>query len=45
MTGTTDGRYVRRVGPAPGQPLPLVLSVPGERPPGEGNGRSPTKEP
>lgn len=29
----TDGRYVRRVGPAPGQPLPLVLSVPGERPP------------
>ncbi|NES14197.1 diguanylate cyclase [Micromonospora sp. PPF5-6] len=30
----TDGRYVRRVGPSPGQPLPLVLSVPGERPPG-----------
>ncbi|MCW3841867.1 diguanylate cyclase [Micromonospora yasonensis] len=29
----TDGRYVRRVGPSPGQPLPLVLSVPGERPP------------
>ncbi|GAA1899886.1 GGDEF domain-containing protein [Asanoa iriomotensis] len=25
---TTDGRIVRRVGPAPGQPLPLVLSVP-----------------
>ncbi|MET8832652.1 diguanylate cyclase [Micromonospora sp. NPDC004540] len=34
VTGTTDGRYVRRVGPSPGQPLPLVLSVPGERPPG-----------
>ncbi|MEV0155305.1 diguanylate cyclase [Micromonospora sp. NPDC050686] len=31
---TTDGRYVRRVGPSPDQPLPLVLSVPGERPPG-----------
>ncbi|MFE9689000.1 diguanylate cyclase [Micromonospora sp. NPDC005806] len=31
---TADGRYVRRVGPAPGQPLPLVLSVPGELPPG-----------
>ncbi|SBT51601.1 GGDEF domain-containing protein [Micromonospora auratinigra] len=30
---TGDGRYVRRVGPVPGQPLPLVLSVPGERPP------------
>lgn len=27
--GETDtGRYVRRVGPSPGQPLPLVLSVP-----------------
>ncbi|GIF70614.1 GGDEF domain-containing protein [Asanoa siamensis] len=25
---TSDGRVVRRVGPAPGQPLPLVLSVP-----------------
>ncbi|MEV0713085.1 diguanylate cyclase [Asanoa sp. NPDC050611] len=25
---TTDGRVVRRVAPAPGQPLPLVLSVP-----------------
>ncbi|WP_167537081.1 sensor domain-containing diguanylate cyclase [Micromonospora terminaliae] len=34
VTGTADGRYVRRVGPAPGQPLALVLSVPGERPPG-----------
>ncbi|SCG43836.1 GGDEF domain-containing protein [Micromonospora inositola] len=34
VTATADGRYVRRVGPAPGQPLPLVLSVPGERPPG-----------
>ncbi|RZU73131.1 diguanylate cyclase (GGDEF)-like protein [Micromonospora kangleipakensis] len=34
VTETGDGRYVRRVGPAPGQPLPLVLSVPGERPPG-----------
>ncbi|MFE9959417.1 diguanylate cyclase [Micromonospora sp. NPDC005299] len=34
VTGTVDGRYVRRIGPAPGQPLPLVLSVPGERPPG-----------
>ncbi|MFC0029078.1 diguanylate cyclase [Micromonospora chaiyaphumensis] len=34
VTGTADGRYVRRVGPAPGQPLALVLSVPGERPAG-----------
>ncbi|GGR64037.1 hypothetical protein GCM10010169_03590 [Micromonospora fulviviridis] len=34
VTGTAGGRYVRRVGPSPGQPLPLVLSVPGERPPG-----------
>ncbi|TYC23981.1 diguanylate cyclase [Micromonospora sp. MP36] len=34
VTETVDGRYVRRVGPSPGQPLPLVLSVPGERPPG-----------
>ncbi|WP_406046401.1 diguanylate cyclase [Micromonospora sp. NBC_00898] len=34
VTETADGRYVRRAGPAPGQPLPLVLSVPGERPPG-----------
>ncbi|MDR7280617.1 GGDEF domain-containing protein [Catenuloplanes atrovinosus] len=24
-----DGRYVRRLGPAPGQPLPLAVSVPG----------------
>ncbi|WP_329018868.1 diguanylate cyclase [Micromonospora rifamycinica] len=29
VTATPDGRYVRRLGPAPGQPLPLVLSVPG----------------
>ncbi|MFI5833898.1 diguanylate cyclase [Micromonospora sp. NPDC051300] len=34
VAGTGDGRYVRRVGPSPGQPLPLVLSVPGQRPPG-----------
>ena len=34
VTETTDGRYVRRVGPSPGQPLPLVLSVPADRPPG-----------
>ncbi|MFJ8582737.1 diguanylate cyclase [Micromonospora sp. NPDC093277] len=34
VTETTEGRYVRRLGPSPGQPLPLVLSVPGERPPG-----------
>ncbi|SCL61961.1 GGDEF domain-containing protein [Micromonospora chersina] len=34
VADTADGRYVRRVGPSPGQPLPLVLSVPGERPPG-----------
>ncbi|MEU8259116.1 diguanylate cyclase [Micromonospora sp. NPDC048999] len=33
VTETGDGRYVRRLGPSPGQPLPLVLSVPGERPP------------
>ncbi|MEH1015544.1 diguanylate cyclase [Micromonospora sp. CPCC 206060] len=31
---TADGRYVRRVGPSPGQPLPLVLSVPAEHPQG-----------
>ncbi|MEO3778541.1 diguanylate cyclase [Micromonospora sp. B11E3] len=31
---TADGRYVRRAGPAPGQPLPLVLSVRSEQPPG-----------
>ncbi|MEH1166664.1 diguanylate cyclase [Micromonospora sp. CPCC 205539] len=34
VTETTEGRYVRRVGPSIGQPLPLVLSVPSERPPG-----------
>ncbi|WP_432903056.1 diguanylate cyclase [Micromonospora matsumotoense] len=34
VTATPDGRYVRRLGPAPGQPLPLVLSVAGERPSG-----------
>ncbi|MEU2611353.1 diguanylate cyclase [Micromonospora sp. NPDC007271] len=34
VTETSDGRYVRRLGPSPGQPLPLVLSVPGERSPG-----------
>ncbi|GIJ19461.1 GGDEF domain-containing protein [Micromonospora lutea] len=34
VTGTTDGRYVRRAGPAIGQPLPLVLSVPSDQPPG-----------
>ncbi len=34
VAGTGDGRYVRRVGPSSGQPLPLVLSVPGERPAG-----------
>ncbi|MFI6130370.1 diguanylate cyclase [Micromonospora sp. NPDC051141] len=33
VAGTGDGRYVRRVGPNPGQPLPLVLSVPARRPP------------
>jgi len=31
---TAGGRYVRRVGPDPGQPLPLVLSTPGDGPPG-----------
>ncbi|MFI7607011.1 diguanylate cyclase [Micromonospora sp. NPDC049366] len=31
---TDDGRFVRRIGPSSGQPLPLVLSVPSERPPG-----------
>ncbi|MFR9777077.1 diguanylate cyclase [Micromonospora sp. MS34] len=30
----SEGRYLRRVGPSRGQPLPLVLSVSGERPPG-----------
>ncbi|RKN43549.1 sensor domain-containing diguanylate cyclase [Micromonospora endolithica] len=34
VAGTSDGRYVRRVGPSAGQPLPLVLSVPSDRPPG-----------
>ncbi|MEV7329297.1 diguanylate cyclase [Micromonospora sp. NPDC093244] len=34
VTETHDGRYVRRIGPSSGQPLPLVLSVPSERPPG-----------
>ncbi|MEU6077044.1 diguanylate cyclase [Micromonospora sp. NPDC047074] len=34
VTETADGRYVRRIGPSSGQPLPLVLSVPSERPPG-----------
>ena len=34
VTETADGRYVRRLGPSAGQPLPLVLSVPRERPPG-----------
>ncbi|WP_199562433.1 diguanylate cyclase, partial [Micromonospora deserti] len=33
VTETTDGRYVRRVGPSSGQPLPLVLSVPSDQPP------------
>jgi diguanylate cyclase (GGDEF)-like protein len=31
---TADGRFVRRVGPAAGQPLPLVLSVPAGEPQG-----------
>ncbi|MEU7798307.1 diguanylate cyclase [Micromonospora arborensis] len=31
---TNEGRYVRRIGPSDGQPLPLVVSVPSERPPG-----------
>ncbi|MEH0841699.1 diguanylate cyclase [Micromonospora sp. CPCC 205711] len=34
VTETRDGRYVRRLDPTSGQPLPLVLSVSGERPPG-----------
>ncbi|MFY1598022.1 diguanylate cyclase [Micromonospora sp. WMMD737] len=34
VTETPDGRYVRLVGPSSGQPLPLVLSVPSERPRG-----------
>lgn len=31
---TETGRYVQRVGPSPGQPLPLVLSVPRNQPQG-----------
>ncbi|MGB2568117.1 diguanylate cyclase [Micromonospora citrea] len=34
VTETPDGRYARRLGPSPGQPLPLVLSVSGEQPAG-----------
>ncbi|WFE50410.1 diguanylate cyclase [Micromonospora sp. WMMD1155] len=34
VTETSEGRYVRRIGPSDSQPLPLVLSVPSERPPG-----------
>ncbi|WP_433315769.1 diguanylate cyclase [Micromonospora sp. CA-269861] len=34
VTETNKGRYVRRLGPSDEQPLPLVLSVPSERPPG-----------
>ncbi|MDG4779074.1 diguanylate cyclase [Micromonospora sp. WMMD961] len=34
VTETSEGRYVRRIGPSDAQPLPLVLSVPSERPPG-----------
>ncbi|WP_435204026.1 diguanylate cyclase [Micromonospora sp. bgisy143] len=34
VTETAKGRYVRRIGPSVGQPLPLVLSVPSSRPPG-----------
>ncbi|MEV6814084.1 diguanylate cyclase [Micromonospora sp. NPDC051296] len=34
VTGTPDGRYVRRAGPVAGQPLPLVLSVPSDQQPG-----------
>ncbi|MET7371099.1 diguanylate cyclase [Micromonospora arida] len=33
VTETNEGRYVRRLGPSAAQPLPLVLSVPSERPP------------
>jgi diguanylate cyclase (GGDEF)-like protein len=33
-TTRTDDRYVRRIGPAAGQPLPLVLSVPRREPRG-----------
>ncbi|WP_207921356.1 diguanylate cyclase [Micromonospora sp. KC721] len=31
VTATPGGRYARRLDPSPGQPLPLVISVPGER--------------
>ncbi|MFF0718658.1 diguanylate cyclase [Micromonospora sp. NPDC003816] len=34
VTGTPDGRYLRRAGPTTGQPLHLVLSVPSDQPPG-----------
>ncbi|BCL15517.1 diguanylate cyclase [Micromonospora sagamiensis] len=34
VTGTGAGRYVRRAGPVPGQPLPLLLSVPSDQSPG-----------
>ncbi|WP_328651073.1 diguanylate cyclase [Micromonospora sp. NBC_00330] len=34
VTETNEGRYVRRLAPSDAQPLPLVLSVPSERPPG-----------
>ncbi|GGL92054.1 diguanylate cyclase [Micromonospora yangpuensis] len=34
VVATSDGRYLRRVGPAPGQPLPLVISVSGGQPAG-----------
>ncbi|MDG4807761.1 diguanylate cyclase [Micromonospora sp. WMMD1120] len=34
VTETRQGRYVRRIGPTEALPLPLVLSVPGERPAG-----------
>lgn len=34
VTETNEGRYVRRLRPSEAQPLPLVLSVPSERPPG-----------
>ncbi|WP_328340345.1 sensor domain-containing diguanylate cyclase [Micromonospora sp. NBC_00421] len=34
VSATPGGRYVRRLGPTPGQPLPLILSVDGEQPSG-----------
>ncbi|MEU4471819.1 diguanylate cyclase [Micromonospora sp. NPDC023888] len=34
VTETSQGRYVRRIGPSDTQPLPLVVSVPSERPAG-----------